>query len=200
MAESDEQQLLEAIARGDERAFERAYEVFGVRVRLVAFRISHRGDWIDDLANEAWLRAFHQRNGYSPATPFLVWMAGILRNVYREFCRDSHRSIGGAGAVMMPTADKIDTISPETVAHEAEVLAALNECVAALSPDEARIVRLRFFEGMTLRLVAEEVKIPEATLREKTLVKINNQLRRCLERKKIDFSEIFSAQDRGEIQ
>ncbi|MBK8270025.1 MAG: RNA polymerase sigma factor [Planctomycetes bacterium] len=200
MSESVEQADLSALSSGDERAFERVYASFHVRVRLVAFRVSHRNDWIDDLANETWCRAFNQRKNYGSDTPFLVWMAGILRNVYREFCRDSRRTIGDATRAAAEAAGKTDQISPELVAHEAEVLDALNGCVALLGAQEARIVQLRYFQGLTLRLVAEEVKIPEATLREKTLVKITNQLRRCLERKKIDFSEIFSAQEAREIQ
>lgn len=199
MSETVEQADLSALRNGDERAFERVYASFHTRVRLVAFRVSHRNDWIDDLANETWCRAFNQRKNYGPETPFLVWMAGILRNVYREFCRDSRRTIGDAARAAVDTAGKVDQISPELVAHEAEVLDALNGCVALLGEQEAKIVQLRYFKGMTLRLVADKVKIPEATLRE-AIEKITDQLRRCLERKKIDFSEIFSAQEAREIQ
>ncbi|MBX3394972.1 MAG: RNA polymerase sigma factor [Phycisphaerae bacterium] len=198
MVKQSEQELQRQIASGDERAFERAYDHFATQVRLVAFRITHRADWIDDLANEAWCRAFRQRSGYAPDKPFLVWMAGILRNVYREFCRDSHRSIGHAGEGV--GSDKVDRNSPEEIAHEAEVLAALKDCVGGLDAESARIVRLRYFQNLTLRQVAQEVKIPEATLREVQIPRITEQLRRCLRAKKIEFSEIFSAQAGDEVQ
>lgn len=197
MSDRTENEITRSIAHGDERDFARAYDLFRTRVRLVAFRISHRSDWIDDLENEAWCRAFKQRDAYDAKTPFLVWMSGILRNVYRELCRNSHLTLDDRA---MPTAEKIDLISPENLAHEAEVLSALNECMAGLEPGDAQIVRLRYFENMTLRAVAQEVMIPEATLREKTIVKLLNQLRACLRSKNIDFSEIFSAQDRDELQ
>ena len=199
MSDAAEHELMTAVARGDERAFERAYEQFRTRVRLVAFRITHRVDWIDDLENEAWCRAFRQRVTYRIETPFLVWMAGILRNVYREHCRDSHLTIGD-GRQATPSDAKLDEISPEKVAHEAEVLSALNECTATLSDEDAAVVRLRYFEGLPLRAVADKLGVPESSLREKTIVRLLNQLRICLERKNIDFSEIFSAQDGGEIQ
>ena len=199
MSDAAEQEMLTAVARGDERAFERVYEHFRSRVRLVAFRITHRADWIDDLENEAWCRAFRQRVAYRIETPFLVWMAGILRNVYREHCRDSHLTIGD-GRHAAPSESKLDEISPEKVAHEAEVLSALNECTDELSDEEATVVRLRYFEGLPLRTVADKLGVPESSLREKTIVKLLNRLRICLERKNIDFTEIFSAQDGGEIQ
>ncbi len=197
MADRTESEITRSISHGDERDFARAYDHFRTRVRLVAFRISHRSDWIDDLENEAWCRAFKQRGAYDAETPFLVWMSGILRNVYREFCRNSHLTLDDG---TLPSAEKIDLIRPESVAHEAEVLSALNECITDLDPGDAHVLRLRFFENKPLRVISQEVMIPEATLREKTIVKLLNQLRACLRKKNIDFPEIFSAQDRSELQ
>lgn len=199
MNDTNDRDILEAVARGDERAFERVYDGYRARVRLVAFRVTHRSDWIDDLENEAWCRAFRSRIHYRPETPFLVWMAGILRNVYREFCRNSQLTIGD-GRQNAPSDQYLDEISPEQVAHEAEVLAALNDCMAGLSQSDAAVVRLRYFEGKSLRTVSEQLGVPESSLREKTIVKLLSQLRLCLEKKKIDFSEIFSAQGGGEDQ
>lgn len=198
MTDRADQELRDAVGAGDEQAFERLYDSYHERLRLVAWRISHRPDWVDDLLNEAWCRAYHGRRSYKPDQPALVWLAGIVRNVYREFCRKSPQTIGGTPDESAGV--RLDEVTPEQAAHEAEVLAGLNACVAALGPAEARIVRLRFFEGKTLRLVAQEVGVPESTLRDTRLPAILARLRRCLDRKKIDFSEFFSAQDGGESQ
>lgn len=118
--------------------------------------------------------------------------------MYREYCRESPRTISHAGESV--GADKVDLISPEAIAHEAEVLAALNDCVSGLDAESVKIVRMRYFQNLTLRQVAQEVRLPEATLREVVLPRITEQLRRCLREKNIEFSEIFSAQHRGEVQ
>ncbi|MCG8407959.1 MAG: sigma-70 family RNA polymerase sigma factor [Phycisphaerales bacterium] len=199
MTSRSESELFKAIGSGDERAFAQIYDIYHQRMRLVAWRVSHRSDWIDDLLNETWCRAFHQRTTYNTESPFLVWMAGILRNVYREQCRKSPITL----ASDQPDQDRvgeIDDLSPETVVHEAEVLSVLNECVESLDEPEATIVRLRFFEGKTLRSVAKEVNIPESTLRATTLPALLKSLRFRLEKKEIEFSEFFSAQEQGEMQ
>lgn len=189
MSEPLKSEVLEAVSRGDERAFERVYDACHLQARLMAWRISHRPDWVDDMLNEAWCRAFRDRRGYHSDRPFLVWLAGILRNVYLEMCRRSIRTFGD-----MPPPDRSHSETPESIVEEAQVLAALNDCVSELPESEARIIRMRFFDNATLRTIAQEVSIPEATLREARLPAAIKRLRQCLAKKGLDISAAFPAQ------
>lgn len=191
MTDSPENELLHAVAAGDEKAFERLYARCQQRARLMAWRMCHRPDWIDDLLNEAWCRAFDQRTTYKPQYPFLVWLAGIMRNVYREFCR---RSLPGrAEGTMRSVGEGLDVETPETIVHEAELLAALNQCLDDLEPRDAQIIRLRFFDAKTLKVVAKEVSVPESTLRDTRLPALLQRIRRCMEGKKMEIPDIFPA-------
>src|ERR1043166_9509485 len=185
-----EEQLFEAIREGDAIAFERIFDLYQERVRLVTWKISHRSDWVDDLVNEAWCRAFAQRTQFDGERSFLVWMAGIVRNVYREECRKSPTTlddrVGGQTAA--------DEVSPEKISEEAELLAALNGCVEKLSAQDQEIVRLRFFEGQTLRGVSEKLGLPESTLRDVRIPAAFKALRKCLKSKGIQDSQILTAQ------
>jgi RNA polymerase sigma-70 factor (ECF subfamily) len=179
-------ELFESVRSGTERAFEQIYDRYHERVRLVAWRVSHRPDWIDEICNEAWCRAFKSRMSFDASRPFLVWMGGILNNVYREHCRASPTT---AGESLEPTqkAGSDNGTDPERLAAEAELLTALNECMGQLTAEDARLVRLRFFDGMTLRSVAKELSIPESTVREQRLPDVMNQLRLLLKKKGIEF-------------
>jgi len=191
MTDSSENELLHAVATGDERAFERLYTRYRERAGVMAWRMAHRADWIDDLLNESWCRAFDQRTTYKPEYPFLVWLAGIMRNVYRELCRRS--APGRAEGTMRSVGEGVDLESPEAIVHEAELLAALNQCLSDLSPRDAKIIRLRFFGGKTLRAVAKEVSVPESTLREVRLPALLQRIRRCMEGKKMEIPDNFPA-------
>lgn len=194
MSEPTDADIFEAVRAGDDAAFEGVYDRYHQRARVLAWRVSHRGDWVDDLLNEAWCRAFSSRDKYDPARPFLVWFGGILQNVYREHCRQSPTTLGGTGSGPDALEGGIDAINPEKIASEAELLVALNDCVEALDEESARLVRLRFFENKTLRAVAKEVMIPEATLRERKLPAVFRRLKACLDKKGIDSSQLFPAQ------
>lgn len=200
MSDRVENELATAIRGGDERAFEQAFRLYEQRVRLVAWRICGRADWLDDLVNETWCRAFDQRQRYEPQWPFLVWVSGIARNVFREMLRRGPLQAVTGQEAPRPSESDVEALDPETLAHEAEVLAGLNECMSRLGPEEARIVRLRFFDGLPLRSVAQEVNLAEATLRERVLPRLLDRLRRCLAEKKIEFSSIFSAREGDDLQ
>ncbi len=194
MPDPSDQELFEAVQDGDDAAFERVYDRYQQRARLVAWRITHRPDWVDELLSEAWCRAFRMRTSYNSSRPFLSWFGGILQNVYREHCRRSPITIGTGNDRPDGTAGGVDTMDPEKIAAEAELLSGLNDCVDRLGPDDARLVRLRFFRGQTLRAVAKEVNVPESTLREHRLPAVFRKLRECLAKKGIDFSQLSPAQ------
>lgn len=197
MALPSENELLKAVQAGDDSAFARLYELYQERVRLAAWRVSHRPDWLDEIVNESWCRAFAARTSYDPARPFLVWMAGIVQNVYREQCRKSPLTLSSGNPKSVEDLDEID---PESVASEAELLSTLNRCVSQLSDVDAAIVRLRFFEDKPLRVVAKEVSISESTLRTTTIPAIMDRLRKCMTSQGFEISRIFSAQDPAEMQ
>lgn len=184
-----------AAAAGDEAAFERLYACFEQRIRLAAWRFCRRGDVADELADEAWCRAFQARKSYDPTRPFPAWVAGILHNVWREQARNwsatADRGRGNQGL-----SDEVDpAITPESALAEAELLEALNACVAGLTPEQRDIVRWRFFEGQSLRAVAQRLAMPESTLREHRLPEIVTSLQACLRTKGIreDFFSLSAA-------
>lgn len=198
MADADESRMLQRIAAGDDSAFEAAYTLFEGRVRAVAWRIVRRADWLDEIVNEAWTRAYTARTSYNSERPFLVWMAGILQNVHREHARASPTTLGDVSPEADPHgASESNGQSPETLVSEAEVMLALNDCFSRLSPEDARIIKLRYFENMTYRSVATELGIAESTLREHRIPDALEQLRRCLRKKGVEIPQLFSAQTEG---
>lgn len=198
MPDSQDKELFDAVNRGNDRAFERVYDRYQQRARLIAWSMSHRADWLDDILNEAWCRAFRLRRSYDPERPFLIWFAGILQNVYREHCRNS--------PVTMDPADHDDHTPdagqrpPEALVAEAELMEKLNDCVSRLGAQDQFIVQLRFFQDKPLRVVAQEVTIAESTLRDVRIPAIFKALRKCLAKKGIEISEVFPAHDRPEMQ
>lgn len=194
MSGSQDDPLKNDLARDDGRAFEKLYVQFNVRLRLAAWRICRRGDWVDDLTNESWRRAYEARGSFDPSRPFLVWLTGILRNVYREQARSRFRLVSPEAP------DELDRLDPAALADEAELLAAIDDCVRRLPAEDRDIVRARFFEGLPLRAVAERSRIPEATLRESRLPAVCDRLRKCLQAKGLENSRLFSAQGGLETQ
>jgi len=194
MTNRNEKEVLRAVASGDATAFEQAFGWYEQRVRVAAWRISHRADWIDELVHEAWCRAFDRRTTYDPERPFLLWMAGIVQNVYREQCRRSPLTLSDGVKERRRDREDVASVTPEAAADTAEILAGLNDCLGRLPPEDGQIVRMRFFEGKTLREISVETGIPESTLRAVRLAGALETIRKCMHGKGLEVSEVFPAQ------
>ncbi|MEE8170774.1 MAG: sigma factor-like helix-turn-helix DNA-binding protein, partial [Phycisphaerae bacterium] len=62
----------------------------------------------------------------------------------------------------------------------------LNGCIERLEPAERDLIRWRFFEGQSLRAVAQRLGIAESTVRENRLPAAMASIQRCLRAKGID--------------
>lgn len=202
MTDSDEAPLLLRVPTGDERAFEQLYALYETRLRLVAWRICKRPDVADDLANETWCRAFNSRTSYDPARSFINWLGGILQNVWREHARATVRENPTGNEIRHNSPmNESDEIAPETAIDQAEMLAGLNDCLERLGSAERDLIRWRFFDGQSLRHVAQRLGIAEATLREHRLPAAMAKIERCLKQKGLDhFLAIPGAQSGGGLQ
>src|SRR5918911_5517908 len=72
--------LLRCVARGDERAFRRLYELTSPRFYALARRLMWRDDLAEEMLQDAYLRIWSHAADYDPhiAHP-LAWMAKIVR-------------------------------------------------------------------------------------------------------------------------
>jgi RNA polymerase sigma-70 factor (ECF subfamily) len=204
MSTPDDTILQQRAAAGEDAAFEALYVRFAEPVRTVAWRLCRRQPLSDDLANEAWCRAYRLRASFDPSRAFFSWVCGILQNVWREHARstagDAAGDIGASNphmAALIPDPEDFD----EAVS-QAEMLTALNDCVTRLSDDDQKLIRWRFFDGESLRAVAQRLGIAEATVRGNRLPAAMKQLESCLKKKGVS-AEIFgfsAAQDGPRLQ
>jgi RNA polymerase sigma-70 factor (ECF subfamily) len=76
MTEADEE-LLSALAAGDEAAFRRLYRQHTPRLFAVVLRLLGRRPDVEDAVQEAWLRAVRGLAGFRRESSFASWLTGI---------------------------------------------------------------------------------------------------------------------------
>jgi RNA polymerase sigma factor (TIGR02999 family) len=115
------------------------------------------------LVHETYQRLVDQRRvQWQNRAHFFAVAAGLMRRILVDHARRraALRRGGGARRIALSEADA------PAVAAEVEVLA-VDEALAqlaALDPDQARIVELRFFGGLTVEETAEVVGVSRATV------------------------------------
>jgi RNA polymerase sigma-70 factor (ECF subfamily) len=100
-------------------------------MRDFAMSLCHRRDRVEDLVQEALLRAIANIGLFNPGTNMTAWLFTILRNNFLNECRKNRREVADVGGSFVATM----TSQPEQEAH-----LQLDEFAGALAqlPDDQR--------------------------------------------------------------
>jgi RNA polymerase sigma factor (sigma-70 family) len=154
--ESDEE-LMAAVARGDERALGSLVERHGPRIHAHLARLAGSVEDADDLLQETWVRVARGARSYETGRPVRPWLFGIASNL----ARDLHRRRAVRRRAIRASAEPE---RPAPAVRPFEQLA-LRERVARL-PDRFReVVLLRFYQEMSEAEMAETLGVPRGTVK-----------------------------------
>jgi len=120
------------------------------------------------LVHEAFLRLSKEKNQpWKNRTHFLAIAALSMRQILVQRARARNADKRGGGAEKIALDESVMADHAATAAGGVEVLAldAALEKLAALDPQQAKIVELRYFGGLTVEEVAESLDISPATVK-----------------------------------
>ena len=120
------------------------------------------------LVNEAYVRLAAERpREFANKTHFLAIAALSMRQilVQRARARNAEKRGGGAEKIELDESVMGDPAAAATGGVDVLALDAALEKLAALDPQQAKIVELRYFGGMTVEEVAESLGISPATVK-----------------------------------
>ena len=164
---SDVTRILTDIEQGNAKASEELLPiVYNELRRMAAHKMSSEpaGHTLQPtaLVHEAWLRLVDSTSqSWQNRAHFFGAAAEAMRRILIERARRKSRQRRGSGAVHID-ADEIEIASP---APDDQLLA-LNDALdrfAALEPQQAELVKLRYFVGLKIEEAAEVLGISEAT-------------------------------------
>jgi RNA polymerase sigma factor (sigma-70 family) len=136
--------------------------VYGIARRSVRERAD-----AEDLAQEAFLRAFRALRTYEPsriqALHLRGWLARITLNLARNRARDRSPETADVTAIREPADDRAP--SPERVAQGRESAAMWRRLLDDLPPAYRRAVELRHVDGLAYPELAEALGKPLGTVK-----------------------------------
>jgi len=119
------------------------------------------------LVHEAYLRLIDQRRvQWKNRAQFFGVAAQLMRRILVDHARgrDAAKRGGGVATITLEDADA----AAEQSANDAVDILALHDAIeklAVLDPDQARVVELRYFGGMSIEETAEVMCISPATVK-----------------------------------
>ncbi len=168
MPTSDAELARQALA-GSQAAYSVLVDRYASSAVNIAARLVNDRAVAEELAQEAFVRAFARLNTYDSDRKFSSWFFQILRNVTIDYLRrrrvdtvslDGLLSAGYAGP-----ADDSHKTSPEDEAERVALAAALTAAIEQLRHEFREVVVLKYVEGLSVDDIAGILGLPEGTVK-----------------------------------
>lgn len=175
-----ERAVIERAAAGDAAAFEELVMRYQDRVYGLALRLVRRPDEAEDVAQEAFVKAYRALNAFAGRSAFYTWLFRItfnvaqsrLRSLGRLHAREKVAPVGPAGSDWSGDEDDppgFDAVDPGPGPAEAveakDSSARVRLAVEALDPESRAVVLLREIDGMSYAEIAEATGASRAAVK-----------------------------------
>jgi len=177
----DETALVRAAQQGDQAAFTEIVRRYQRAVYRVAYGLTRRAEDADDLAQEAFVRAYRALDTFRVGEPLYPWLSRITVNLaYSLFRRRKRRPetelepLLEAGQQWASDDDPVEDLAGR------EQIEQLRASFAGLTPEHQAILVLRIVQGLSYDEIARTLNVPVGTVMSR-LSRARGELRSRLE-------------------
>ena len=166
----DDRALVKLVVEGDSRAFEPLFMRHKDNIYAMLVKRATNSDDVEDLLQEAFMKAFVNINRYNPNYDFGAWICTIAKNTFVDFNR-SRRNKALNPENNLPLEGRCTTNAqavsptPEESIINAQQRAQIERYIATLPEDYRELFVLRFIEEYTYEEIAEALQMKLGTVK-----------------------------------
>jgi RNA polymerase sigma-70 factor (ECF subfamily) len=188
--QNTDQALVERVQRGDKKAFDLLVLKYQQRIMKVLSRYVRDPSEVQDLAQEAFIKAYRALPKFRGDSAFYTWLYRIAINTAKNFVvaqgrRPPNDDIEATEAEQYEGESALkDYASPERETLRDEIRETVFKAIDALPEDLKTAITLRELEGMSYEEIAEAMDCPIGTVRSRIFrarEAIDHQLRPLLD-------------------
>jgi RNA polymerase sigma-70 factor (ECF subfamily) len=186
-----DQALVARAQRGEPGAFDLLVRKYQHKViKLIGRYVRDRTE-VEDVAQEAFIRAYRALHGFRGDSAFYTWLYRIAVNTAKNYLESLGRRPPGAdvevdGAEQLPAGEQLrESATPERQLLTDEIAATVRQALTALPEDLRTAITLRELEGLSYEEIAEAMDCPIGTVRSRIFrarEAIDRELKPLLER------------------
>ena len=161
MSPADDQQDVARVLAGDTSAFEGIVRRWQSPLINLAYRFCRDRGRSEEMAQEAFLRAFRNLKSWRQESAFSTWLFSLATNLY---CSEVRR----IPPVTLPFDEVPEPHDPRALdggLQQRSEEAALHQAVNKLPPKYREVLLLYYFQEMDVPATASSLSIPEGTVK-----------------------------------
>lgn len=161
MSASDDQCDVEKVLAGDVSAFEGIVRRWQSPLVNLAYRFTRDRARAEDMAQEAFLRAYRSLGGWRREAAFSTWLFSLAMNLYRSELRRAPAITVSLDRI----AALIEARTPDDDLNDSDREQTVRRAVALLPPKYKEAMILFYFHDMDVEAAARTLGVPEGTVK-----------------------------------
>ena len=171
MTREQELAVIRRVQRGDANAFEYLVAAYEKNVYNLALRMTGNPEDAEDMAQEAFLKAYSSLDSFRGDSKFSVWLYRIVSNVCLDFLRKQKKrqsfslsmedDDGEEGELELPDLRRL----PEDELEKKLTRDAVQRGLAQLPEDARQILLLREIQGLSSEEIGEALGLEPGTVK-----------------------------------
>ncbi|WP_082235726.1 RNA polymerase sigma factor SigW [Halobacillus massiliensis] len=162
---------IKELKKGDPSAFEDIVTFYQNKVYHICYRMVGISAEAEDLAQEAFIRAYTNIDRYDERRKFSTWLYRIATNLTIDWLRKRKpdyyldAEVKGTDGLDMYSQLAIDQALPEEEVESLELQNYIQNEMLALPPKYRSVIVLRYLDELSLQEIADVLEIPVGTVK-----------------------------------
>ncbi|RMP05948.1 RNA polymerase sigma-70 factor, ECF subfamily [Pseudomonas viridiflava] len=154
-----------AVARQrDRESFMRIYDYFAPRLLRYLTGLNVPEGQAEELVQEVLLKLWHKADSFDPTKASLgTWLFRIARNLYIDSVRKDRGWVQVQNS--LEQLERLEAPVDRTLDYSQRQEQQLNIAIQNLPPDQARVLRMSYFEALSHREISERLGMPLGTVK-----------------------------------
>jgi RNA polymerase sigma factor (sigma-70 family) len=162
--------LVELAKNGNEKAFSSLLNRYRDSIYFLLLKMVNNTSDAEDLTIEAFGKAFHNLDQFTPEFAFSTWLFKIATNNCIDFIRKKQVTPNPIDQMQDDLDDltvniQSDLLDPEETLIHDQKIAVLRDIVNQLKPRYRNLIELRYYKEYSYEEIASELKLPIGTVK-----------------------------------
>ncbi|WP_066175250.1 RNA polymerase sigma factor SigW [Bacillus marinisedimentorum] len=162
---------IQQVLKGDQNAYAEVVELYKDRVFQICYRMLGNRHEAEDIAQEAFIRAYVNIHRYNADKKFSTWLFRIATNLSIDRIRKKKpdfyldAEIGGTDGLTMYSQIAVDGKLPEEEAEALETQDWVHQQILALPEKYRTVIVLKYIEELSLKEISDILDLPVGTVK-----------------------------------
>jgi RNA polymerase sigma-70 factor (ECF subfamily) len=161
----DESSAVARLKQGDVGALEWLVKEYQTRALRTAYLIVHDAALSEDIVQSAFLRAFRNIHRFDPRRAFAPWFLKIVANDAIKALKQGSNFVSLDANPESGEFHFSSRENPEIALEQLQTKEEVWSLLQRLSPKQRAVVVLRYYAGLSSKEIAQNLDIPEGTVR-----------------------------------